>query len=323
MVCTQCLPSAETMANEKSWGRVWRGGATVATYLLSHNPDKSGGPDFWNEQKKLLERYGRVDFQWSCGNTRRIHPGDRVFLIRLGREPRGIFAAGWVTGRPREGKHWNPNAPAKTTLYVDVDWDSVLSIEGGDQPLAVKRLEALRPPWTWTVQRSGVQIPEELATKLERTWARHYRRQTGHSPGFRMVAAHDFGPVGVPGGYFEGAVLPVQVNRYERSVRARQDCIRLKGLDCAVCGFNFERAYGSIGRDFIEVHHCIPLAHLGKGYVLNPSRDLVPVCPNCHAMLHRKDPPYTVDYLRRVVSRRRGERKLSARRASRNRSRRR
>ena len=58
--------------------------------------------------------------------------------------------------------------------------------------------------------------------------------------------------------------------------------------------FDFEQTYGEIGKGFIHVHHLTPVSSIGKEYRLNPQTDLVPVCPNCHNMLHRKEPPYTI-----------------------------
>ncbi len=96
-------------------------------------------------------------------------------------------------------------------------------------------------------------------------------------------------PEEIPEGvkYFEGAVSYVKVNAYERNPAARDACLEHHGTNCAVCGFNFGAAYGEIGTDFIHVHHLKPLASVKKSYQVDPINDLRPVCPNCHAMLHR------------------------------------
>lgn len=86
----------------------------------------------------------------------------------------------------------------------------------------------------------------------------------------------------------EGHRRTVTVNKYERSSIARQKCIEEHGLNCAVCNMNFEEVYGEIGKGFIHVHHIVPLHEIGGSYKVDYKRDLVPVCPNCHAMLHRK-----------------------------------
>jgi 5-methylcytosine-specific restriction protein A len=100
--------------------------------------------------------------------------------------------------------------------------------------------------------------------------------------------------------FTEGKVVKVLLNAHERSREARQKCIEHHGVNCKVCDFNFEQVFGSIGKGFIHVHHVVNLASIGREYTVDPIKDLVPVCPNCHAMLHTKNPAYTVEELRRV-----------------------
>lgn len=87
----------------------------------------------------------------------------------------------------------------------------------------------------------------------------------------------------------EGTRKTVIVNVYERNPIARKKCIEHYGVQCQVCEINFENTYGVLGKDFIHVHHLVPLHEIQKGYEVDPIRDLIPVCPNCHAMLHRKE----------------------------------
>ena len=101
----------------------------------------------------------------------------------------------------------------------------------------------------------------------------------------------------------EGACVRVEINRYERSRINRAACIEIHGESCLVCGFNFGREYGEAGRGFINVHHVVPVSRLGPGYRINPVTDLVPLCPNCHAMAHRFDPPASVNTLRALLRR--------------------
>ena len=120
------------------------------------------------------------------------------------------------------------------------------------------------------------------------------------SPFFQNQSIPDYDEIPNPETVFEGAKKEIIVNRYERNREAREKCIAAHGCKCAVCGMNFEEVYGPIGRGYIHVHHKIPLSSIGKEYELDPIKDLVPVCPNCHAMLHRKDPPYDVDDLKEL-----------------------
>lgn len=102
--------------------------------------------------------------------------------------------------------------------------------------------------------------------------------------------------------FVEGAVKSIVVNAYERNGKARSACIKHYGPTCAVCSFNFEATYGSIGKDFIHVHHIVPLSGIRKEYVLDPIRDLIPVCPNCHAVLHLSQPSMKIEDLRKCVT---------------------
>lgn len=87
---------------------------------------------------------------------------------------------------------------------------------------------------------------------------------------------------------YEGLKKKITVNKYERSSRARDECIKSKGVNCIVCEMNFFDVYGEIGKGFIHVHHLTPIHQIESQYKINYKEDLVPVCPNCHAMLHRK-----------------------------------
>lgn len=100
---------------------------------------------------------------------------------------------------------------------------------------------------------------------------------------------------------FEGEKHLVLSNRYERNPLNRELCLAANGYRCSVCGMSFEEKYGIIGKGFIHVHHIIPLSMCGDKYQIDPVNDLVPVCPNCHAMLHKKNPPYTVNELREIL----------------------
>ncbi|MEH0759292.1 MULTISPECIES: HNH endonuclease [Vibrio] len=102
-------------------------------------------------------------------------------------------------------------------------------------------------------------------------------------------------------GYVEGSSVSIKVNRFERSTQARNACIAHYGAICKVCDINFSDVYGDIGTGFIHVHHVKPISEINQEYIVDPVNDLIPVCPNCHAMLHRKIPPYTVVELKKLM----------------------
>jgi hypothetical protein len=104
--------------------------------------------------------------------------------------------------------------------------------------------------------------------------------------------------------YVEGEVNQVLLNRYERDPSARRACLQHYGAVCAVCDATLESLYGPAVTGLIHVHHIMPLASIGKSVTIDPVRDLRPVCPNCHAVIHSINPPRTIDQVRRMIRRR-------------------
>ncbi len=103
--------------------------------------------------------------------------------------------------------------------------------------------------------------------------------------------------------YSEGGRCAVLVNRFERDPRAREACISHYGARCSVCNMSFRERYGDGMEDFIHVHHVAPVSQMGAGYQVDPIVDLRPVCPNCHAAIHRCDPPLSVEEARVLLVR--------------------
>lgn len=99
----------------------------------------------------------------------------------------------------------------------------------------------------------------------------------------------------------EGAVRQVSVNAYERNPQAREACIAHYGTRCYVCHIDFGELYGPAVKGFIHVHHLCPLSSTGEGYKVDPSVDLRPVCPNCHAVIHSRTPPYSMEEVRQMM----------------------
>lgn len=101
--------------------------------------------------------------------------------------------------------------------------------------------------------------------------------------------------------FFEGHVRRVTVNRYERDPKARSTCIEHYGTQCNVCDFDFAKRYGAIGKGLIHVHHERQLSDLDGDYEVDPIEDMKPVCPNCHAIIHRRRPPYSTEEVRSML----------------------
>jgi 5-methylcytosine-specific restriction protein A len=88
------------------------------------------------------------------------------------------------------------------------------------------------------------------------------------------------------------------VNRYERDRRNRAAALAIHGYVCKACDLEMSDRYGPDAAGLIEVHHVTPVSEVGPGYIIDPRTDLVPLCPNCHSVAHRRSPPFSVDELR-------------------------
>lgn len=99
----------------------------------------------------------------------------------------------------------------------------------------------------------------------------------------------------------EGAKKQITVNAYERNQVARNRCLEHYGYACVVCNFDFSEFYGEEFKGKIHVHHLKPLSDINEQYVVDPIKDLRPVCPNCHMALHSKKVPYTIEELQQKI----------------------
>ena len=263
------------------------------TFLFTWNPKKWAWKTLDADVARCkAKKY--FDDRWSCGVTKRIMPGDRAFLMKLGNEqPIGIMASGSVLTEPVEGDHYSD--PTKTAWYVDLRYDVLLHPEN-EELLSKSYLQEIISNVRWTPQASGMSIPPDEAAMLEGLWTSHLSK-LGLSP----VALSE--EVTTPERYWEGALRRISVDAYERDPRARQACLKHHGYACSVCGFEFGSKYGEIGKRFIHVHHLRPLAEIGEEYEVDPVNDLIPICPNCHAMIHKKVPAFSIEELRAKIQR--------------------
>ncbi len=102
--------------------------------------------------------------------------------------------------------------------------------------------------------------------------------------------------------FSEGKVRVTYSTIYERNPKLRKAALNIHGYDCKACGLNFEKRYGEYGKGFIHVHHIKPISKAGEGSV-NPKTDLIPVCPNCHAMIHKpKDKVLSIPELIQILN---------------------
>ena len=252
----------------------------MSTYLFAWNPKRWAWDDLY-AQIEQVGLAGHTDDRWSSGNTKKLAAGSRFFLIRLGVEPKGIIGSGITLTAPDYGLHWDESKAAKAgeTLYCDIRFDYL------SEDALVAWDELQQSPFSsfrWGVQASGINIPDQIADTLEQLW------QSRIATAPRTTIASSAGSLP------EGARRRVVVNAYERNPFARAACIAHYGHRCKVCGVDLGEKYGEIADGFIHVHHIVPIASIGRTYKVDPIRDLIPVCPTCHAVIHLKIPPLSV-----------------------------
>lgn len=100
----------------------------------------------------------------------------------------------------------------------------------------------------------------------------------------------------------EGAVRTVELTVYERNTKARRLCVEHYGPACLACGLDYDKRYGAIGAGLIHVHHVTPLSTIGEEYEVDPIRDLIPLCANCHHVVHARNPPYSLAEVREAIN---------------------
>ncbi len=263
----------------------------MENYLLAWNPARWVWPEL-NDKLNNFKNELNVFQQWSVKN-KQIKIGDRVFMIRLGVQPKGVFACGIVSEIDITAPHYDPIEANNGTIvnYINFQFEILLDSEKGE---LINEITLQNHPFDqqhWHIQSSGAHLQSNLAIEL-------YKKLVELTPP-ECVLPEEITP-DITQTYYEGSVKIINVNKYERNRYARNSCIEHYGYNCIVCGFNFEQNFGKLGKDYIHVHHIKPISEIGKDYIVDPIKDLVPVCPNCHAMLHKSNNILTVEELKLI-----------------------
>jgi hypothetical protein len=240
----------------------------------------------------------RADRAWDFFDTMKI--GDIIIACE---SPSEVLGIGRVTG-----KYYYCDDDGIRFHKRKVDW------------LSAQKIDVYNGFQQGCLQRFDLPKSKETLENILRCYADAIERHASQndvpasiSPGTASPSPadeEDFFADTVTEPCYEGALKEVKVNKYERSPEARTKCLKCYDKpSCLICGFNFEDAYGDIGKNFIHVHHLKPLSEIGEEYEVDPTRDLIPVCPNCHAMLHRKNNGKALTHieLMEIVAKRRGK----------------
>ena len=216
-----------------------------------------------------------------------LSPGD-ICLMYINKQ--GVKAVGEVLDFRDETPYRNHMIERRLRrdrdeYRISVNWYLVLP-----EPIApgIRRNRYALKSWRGTARRiiKNRHKAEELIRHLEEEYT-------------RIPQEVDENEIAEP--YREGNLRQTNVNVHERSLKARAKCIAHYGCYCAVCGFNFVAKYGAVGKRAIEVHHITPLSQISGEYVVDPVKDLIPVCSNCHTIIHKRKPPYDIEEVKALL----------------------
>lgn len=148
-----------------------------------------------------------------------------------------------------------------------------------------------------------IDAAEEFSFRMRAAFAKALFRMGITTPSRRRAERRPSPPlIGSTGDdLYEGTITRSQMVGWERNRQARRLCVEHFGAVCQACKFSFDKRYGELGREFIEVHHTTQFAADHGRRKVDPLVDLVPVCSNCHRMLHRRTPPLGLRALRKVL----------------------
>lgn len=137
----------------------------MSDYLLTWNPDQfSTGGD--GSTAGLLDYREGDEIRWSC-RSKQPQFGDTVYLIRLGKEPRGIIAKGVVTQAPFSDSDWKDANLERSYIKFQLQ-ELRQSCQAGLLPMLL--LKAALPGQTWSSQTSGIAIKPDVTAALANLW---------------------------------------------------------------------------------------------------------------------------------------------------------
>lgn len=243
---------------------------------------------------------GKQKGNWNTGYTQ--WDGDWFIFCNIGNA--GRTGHDYANRFENDCLHWY----GKTASHVDQD--SVKSLLSRQSKVHVFYRTDDRSPFKYGGEAEPYSY--QRTSPVQITWAfKHTNTQakSAHFASIEPPRSQSHGkieyhfPDEVPGGmtYAEGTVKQISVNAFERSAKAVSDCKAYFGTSCTVCNFNFGKVYGELGNGYIHVHHLIQLADIATDYKVDPIKDLRPVCPNCHSMLHQRRPPLSIEELKKII----------------------
>ena len=273
------------------------------TWIFQGNPTRFDVDNYLLENKTIWWSIRQAHF------ADVIELGDEVYIWRsdgTNKGSGGIVARTKVVGLPQEymdeeesATYWYKDAPTEFYLAVELRVLEI-AVEHGINRMELQEHDVLSDLLILRLrQNTNYLVAAEHALHLQQLWQ---ERIQSSKEELLQTILEDLAAEEVENGNVEGNVKVYYGKRYERNAENRQRTIQIHGLDCYVCGFNFEAVYGERGADFIEVHHVKPLSSLEEATEVNPNTDLVPLCANCHRMIHRrKNDVLTIEGLKALL----------------------
>lgn len=136
----------------------------MKAYLFGWNPIKFPWENLPQDKLKLKQT-GALEDNWSVASHKTIEVGDRAYIVRVGVEPKGIFASGYICTKPYHAFR-NGRSYFRIGIAMDVLLDPI-----SEQILSIEILKTGNlATQTWTPQASGISIKPELVDELEGVW---------------------------------------------------------------------------------------------------------------------------------------------------------
>lgn len=206
-----------------------------------------------------------------------------------------IFCNIWVPGKT--GHDYNSIFIGKNLSWegkpkININQSTIKKMISGDHQIHIFTIEDNKNV-NFIYQEEGKALKVKDTVPVTILWAfEDYLQDVIHLDEDEFFEKHSL---------YEASYKTVKVNVYERNEETRDKCLECHGYNCSICGFDFYTIYGEVGKNFIHVHHIIPLYKINKEYKIDPINDLIPICPNCHAMIHRRKPELSVDELKNHI----------------------
>ena len=246
-----------------------------------------GGSDQGNRDYSYLRETAKSNKQIRWSSLKDVRAGDEIWFY-ITCPIKGIVAKGTAISDAKPGR-----SKKEWPYMVNVD-----KVEWLEPHITVHEIRNLFPEWGWAKSvRGKVHLSEKRAELIRKTIRRKIICRASSNNNKSIPHKNDEL-------LREGTPIEVRLTKLERNPKARKACINHYGASCSICNIRFDVAYGEIGRGFIHVHHVKPIADATCQRQVDPLRDLVPVCPNCHAMLHAQTPPLTVRKLKSIFHQR-------------------